>query len=108
MVEPAEGGQKMNKIVRKLVLGLMFLNTSASAAAELPQTAAWRSLAKKNFLTGFCVGQTLASQQILLQAGQTIDQVTANAIKNAVSACKSKSKSPTPTTAFIQKIPSSH
>jgi hypothetical protein len=101
-----KGFHMMN--VNKLLLKLTFLSlglgvTANAQQAQQPQrpptvASAWRNVAKRNFLMGFCVGQTLASQQIVLQSGQQIDQATVNALKAAVASCKSKAKSPPSTT----------
>jgi len=78
------------------VLGLIFSVASVSSAMNRastdPEVMAWRRVARKNFIEGFCVAQNLNAQGIVIQAGQQIDQATVNAFKNAVGTCKSGNK----------------
>jgi hypothetical protein len=87
--------------VLSLALSSLVSRNALAQTAPAPTTSssqdyvsAWRLSAKKNFLEGFCVGQTLAAQQVTIQAGQQIDQAMANTVKAAIVTCKAKNKAP--------------
>lgn len=66
--------------------------TTPTSISSQTFTNYWRASAKKNFIEGFCVGQTLAAQQVIIQSNQQIDQATANALKGAIATCKANAK----------------
>lgn len=81
---------------------------SAMNASGNPQVMAWRMVARKNFIEGFCVAQNLNAQGIVIQAGRQVDQATVNAFKNAVAACKPGGKSVTAAPAPVANLPVSN
>jgi hypothetical protein len=71
-------------------------NSAMNASSGNPQVMAWRMVARKNFVEGFCVAQNLNAQGIVIQSNRQVDQATVNAFKNAVAACKPGGKGVTP------------
>lgn len=82
------------------ILGLIMSAASTSSAMSAysgnPQVVAWKMVARKNFVEGFCVAQNLNAQGIVIQANRQVDQAIVNAFKNAVAACKPGGKPVTP------------
>jgi len=72
-----------------------------------PAVMAWRAVARKNFIEGFCVAQNLNAQKIVIQPNQQVDQATVNAFKIAVAACKPGNKNTVTATPAPSPIPSS-
>ena len=88
-----------------LVLSAASTSSAMNASSGNPQVMAWRMVARKNFVEGFCVAQNLNAQGIVIQPNQQVDQAAVNAFKNAVAVCKLGNKNVAPPQGTVSAAP---